>query len=154
MPKQLTEEISQPNNFTTGHTRCNVFGLSGAQSHRLLLPAHPWDRSRTKIEAASRCALRSTTLPAQSASVYPRSIKLPAVYLSPWFIVPWRYLNRFLALTQWMWWGSTICWLKVFTAKHTSGWVFTKNIRAPTSWWYLVGFASTGPTVLPLDFLN
>ena len=40
MPKQLTEELSQSNNFTTGHTRYNVFGLSGAQSHRLLLLAH------------------------------------------------------------------------------------------------------------------
>ena len=43
--------------------------------------------------------LRSTTLPAQLASVYPRSITLSTVYLSPWFIVPRRYLRRFLAPT-------------------------------------------------------
>ena len=44
--------------------------------------------------------LRSTTLLAQSASVYPWSVMLSTVYLSPWFIVPQRYLNRFLAPTQ------------------------------------------------------
>ena len=44
--------------------------------------------------------LRSTTLPAQSTSIYPWSLKLPVVYLKPWFIVPRRYLNRFLAPTQ------------------------------------------------------
>ena len=98
--------------------------------------------------------LRSTTLPTQSAWVYPWSLKLPAVYLSPWLIVPRRYLNRFLAPIQWMWWGSTICWLKVFTAKHTFGREFTKNIRAPTSCRYSVGFSSTGSTVFPLNFLK
>ena len=41
MPKQLIEKLSQPNFFTTGHTRYNVFGLHGAQSHQLLLPIHP-----------------------------------------------------------------------------------------------------------------
>ena len=44
--------------------------------------------------------LRSTILLAQSALVYPWSVTVPAVYLSPWFIVPRRYLNRFLAPTQ------------------------------------------------------
>ena len=44
--------------------------------------------------------LRSTTLPAQSASVYPRSVILLAVYLSPWSVVPQRYLKSFLAPTQ------------------------------------------------------
>ena len=39
--------------------------------------------------------LRSTTLPAQLASVYLRSVMLPTVYLIPWFIVPRRYLRRF-----------------------------------------------------------
>ena len=37
--------------------------------------------------------LRSTTLPAQSTSVYPRSVTLSAVYLSPWSIVP-RDISR------------------------------------------------------------
>jgi len=45
--KQLTEELSQPDNFIGGHTHCYVSGLTGAQNNRLLLPAHPGYRSRT-----------------------------------------------------------------------------------------------------------
>ena len=53
MLEQLTKELSQPSDFTTGHTCCNVFGLSGAQGYRLSFPA----RSRSTCEVASRCAL-------------------------------------------------------------------------------------------------
>ena len=44
--KQLTEELQQPDCLTEGHTSSNVFCLGGAQSHRLLLPAHPGYRGR------------------------------------------------------------------------------------------------------------
>ena len=44
--------------------------------------------------------LRSTTLPAQTASEYLWSVILPTMYLSPWSIVPQRYLKSFLAPTQ------------------------------------------------------
>ena len=39
--EQLTEELQQPDCLTEGHTNSNVFCLRGAQSHRLLHPAHP-----------------------------------------------------------------------------------------------------------------
>ena len=103
-----------------------------------------------KVKKHLDVLLQSTTLPTQLVWVYPSSLKLPVVYLSPWLIAPRRYLNRFLAPIRWMWWGSTICWLKVFIAKHTSRWEFTKNIMTPTSCWYSVGLTSTGPTAFPL----
>ena len=55
--KQLTEELPQPGNITQGHTRSYVFGLSGAQSNRLLLPAHLGYRSRAQREPTPRSAL-------------------------------------------------------------------------------------------------
>ena len=44
--------------------------------------------------------LESTTLPIQSALVYPWSVIFPTVYLNPWSIVPQRYLKSFMAPTQ------------------------------------------------------
>jgi hypothetical protein len=55
--KQLTEELQQPDCLTEGHTISNVFCLGGAQSHRLLLPAHPGYRGRFQRETALRSAL-------------------------------------------------------------------------------------------------
>ena len=81
--------------------------------------------------------LRSTTFPAQSTSVYPRSVMLPVVYLSPWFIVPRRYLRRFNLV-------KVMRLNHMLTTKHTFGRVFTKNIKAPTSWRYSEGFENMG----------
>ena len=41
MYKQLTEELPQLGNFIRDNTRSYVFGLGGAYSNQLLLPAHP-----------------------------------------------------------------------------------------------------------------
>ena len=56
--------------------------------------------AKPKVKQHPDVILRSTTLPTQSASVYPWSLKLLTVYLGPWLIVPRRYLNRFLAPIQ------------------------------------------------------
>ena len=55
--KQLIEELQQPDCLTEGHTSSNLFCLGGAQSHRLLLPAHPGYRSRSQGETAPGRAL-------------------------------------------------------------------------------------------------
>ena len=38
--RQLTEELPQPGSFIQDHTHRYVSGVGGAQSHRLLFPAH------------------------------------------------------------------------------------------------------------------
>ena len=81
--KQLTEELSQPDCLTRGYASNNISCFGGAQSHRLLLPAHPDIEADPKVKQYPEVLLRSSTLPAQSTSVYPSSLTSPAVYLNP-----------------------------------------------------------------------
>ena len=65
MLEQLTEELSHPSGFTTGHTCCNVFALAVLKDiDFLFLP-----EADLLVKQHLDVLLQSTTLPAQSASV-------------------------------------------------------------------------------------
>ena len=61
--KELTEELQQPDCLTKGHTISNVFCLGDAQSHRLLLPAHPGYQGRFQTALGSALVILHTSCP-------------------------------------------------------------------------------------------
>jgi hypothetical protein len=82
----------------------------------------------------------SVALRSLSKSVYPCNFTSPSPrYLTPYFIVPLKYLSTCFASTQCSFLGSTMNYLKVFIAKHIFGLVLTKYIKEPISCLYNVG---------------
>ena len=128
MLEQLTEELSQLSDFTTGHTCCNIFNLSGAQGNRLSFPA----RSRYTCEVVSRCALTihhtasSTGINISMECHTPSSLSQPMVYRASEISQEFLGTNLVNVMINHVLIQSVHC-------TNTSERVFTKNIRAPTS---------------------
>jgi hypothetical protein len=70
--------------------------------------------SNPKMKQHLKVLFISTTLHAQSESIYPYNLTSPPEsYLRPYPIVPHRYLNTCFVATQWKCLGSTIKWHRV-----------------------------------------
>ena len=92
-----------------------------------------------KLKQQPETLFLSTALRAQSESIYPCNLtSSPKTYLTPYPIVPHKYLNTCFVATQCTCLGSTINWIKVLTAKQIYGPMLTKNIKDPINYLYIV----------------